>query len=186
MSRMDATTPLDTRVTTMQKSPLTRASRWLAQFEQLLCGLLIIAFSTLLIVNVIGRYVFSSPLFFAEELAVYILVWMAFLAISVAIHHDQHVRLTMLVGVMPSHLQRLCYWLTELICLAVLATLLWYSIGWIRSPSAAFDIAITLDWPKWHFYLVVPIFCATGIFHILARLPDYTRTVFALVDDEED
>ncbi|MFY0991702.1 TRAP transporter small permease [Halomonas sp. C05BenzN] len=169
----------------MPISSLTRASRWLAQLEQLLCSLLIIAFSALLIVNVIGRYVFSSPLFFAEELAVYILVWMAFLAISVAIHHDQHVRLTMLVGMLPARLQRLSYWLTELICLAVLAALLWYSIGWIRSPSMAFDIAITLDWPKWHFYLIVPIFCATGIFHILARLPDRTRTVFALTDDEE-
>lgn len=186
MSRMATTFPSDTRVNAMPTPFLTRASRGLAQLEQYLCSLLIIAFSALLIVNVIARYGFNSPLFFAEELAVYILVWMAFLAVSVAIHHDQHVRLTMLVGILPTRLQRLCYWLTELLCLAVLATLLWYAIGWIRSPSAAFDIAITLDWPKWHFYLIVPLFCATGIFHILARLPDRTRTVFVLASDDEE
>lgn len=170
----------------MKTSSLTRASHWLAQLEQLLCSLLIVAFGVLLIANVIARYAFDSPIFFAEELAVYILIWMAFLAISVAIHQDQHVRLTMLVGQLPASLQRLAYWLTELICLALLAVLLWYSIGWIRSPSVAFDIAITLNWPKWYFYLIVPIFCATAIFHILARLPDRSRTVFVLACDDEE
>lgn len=173
-------------VITMTVKTLTCASRWLAQLEKLLCSMLIMAFSTLLIINVIARYLFQSPLYFAEELAVYILVWMAFLAISLSIHYDQHVRLTMLVGLLPMRLQRLAYWMTELISLAVLATLLWYAIGWIRSPSVAFDIAITLDWPKWHFYLIVPIFCATAILHILARLPDHSRTVFALANDDED
>ncbi|GGX91879.1 C4-dicarboxylate ABC transporter permease [Litchfieldella qijiaojingensis] len=165
---------------------LNRASRLLAALEQGLCSGLIVAFSLLLMINVITRYAFNSPLFFAEELAVYILIWMAFLAISLAIHHDQHVRLTMLVGILHTGVQRLCYWLTELLCLAILAVLLWHSIGWIRSPSVAFDIAITLDWPKWHFYLIVPIFCATSIFHILARLPDRSRTVFALASDDEE
>ncbi|NIC07183.1 TRAP transporter small permease [Billgrantia bachuensis] len=182
-----ATTSLpNTRVNAMQTPFLTRANRRLAQFEQLLCGLLIVAFSVLLIVNVIARYAFGRPLFFAEELAVYILVWMAFLAISVAIHHDQHVRLTMLAGQLSERWQRFSYWLTELVCLAVLAILLWYSVGWIRSPSVTYDIALTLDWPKWHFYLVVPIFCATAMFHILARLTDRSRTTFALVDNDEE
>ncbi len=152
----------------------------------MLCSLLIVAFSVLLIVNVVARYAFSSPIFFAEELAVYILVWMAFLAMSVAVHYDQHVRLTMLIGLLPTRWQRFSYRLTELICLAVLATLLWYSVGWIRSPSVTYDIALTLDWPKWHFYLIVPIFCVTGILHILARLPDRSRTAFVLANDDEE
>jgi TRAP-type transport system small permease protein len=164
---------------------LSRASRLLARVEQLLCSLLIVAFSVLLIANVFARYVLNSPLYFANELAIYILIWMAFLAISIAIHHDQHVRLTMLVGLLPAPAQRACYWLTELACLAILAVMLWYAIGWLRSPSVAFDIAITLDWPKWHFYLIVPIFCATSIFHLIARLPDRSRTVFALASDED-
>lgn len=177
---------LTTDYLTRPAGRLYRASRLLAAIEQGLCSGLIIAFSVLLIVNVIARYAFSSPIFFAEELAVYILVWMAFLAISVSIHHDQHVRLTMLIGSLPAGMQRACYWLTELICLVILAVLLWHSIGWIRSPSVAYDIAITLDWPKWHFYLIVPIFCASAIFHILARLPDRTRTVFVLASDDEE
>ncbi len=170
---------------TRHDTRLSRASRGLARVEQFLCSLLIAAFGAVLIVNVVARYVLSSPLYFANELAVYILIWMAFLAISIAIHHDQHVRLTMLVGLLPAPAQRLCYWLTELVCLAILAVMLWYSIGWLRSPSVAFDIAITLDWPKWHFYLIVPIFCATSLFHLIARLPDRSRTVFTLASDEE-
>ena len=161
---------------------LTRASRHLARVEQFACSGLIVAFSVLLMVNVIARYVFNSPLYFANELAVYILIWMAFLAISIAIHHDQHVRLTMLMAILPKTAQRVCYWLTELLCLAILATLLWYTI---TSPSVSYDIAITLDWPKWHFYLIVPLFCATSIFHLIARLSDRSRVNFTLATDEE-
>lgn len=164
---------------------LSRASRRLVGLEQFLCCLLIVAFGILLITNVFARYVLNSPLFFANELAVYILIWMAFLAISIAIHHDQHVRLTMLVGLLPAPAQRACYWLTELVCLAILAVMLWYAIAWLRSPSVAYDLAITLDRPKWPFYLIVPLFCATAIFHLIARLPDRSRTVFALASDEE-
>lgn len=170
----------------MNLKVLTRASARLARLEEFVCSVLIVAFGVLLTVNVVSRYVFNNPIFFAEELAVYILVWMAFLAISIAVHHDQHVRLTMLIGVLPPAAQRLCYWLTELICLAILAVLLKSSIGWIRSPSVAFDIAITLDWPKWHFYLIVPLFCATAIFHILARLADRSHRGFALAGDDEE
>ena len=172
----------------MPSRPLTwlsRASRRLAMLEQALCSLLIVAFGALLIANVFARYVLNSPLYFANELAVYILIWMAFLAVSIAIHHDQHVRLTMLVGLLPAPVQRACYWLTELLCVAMLAVMLWYAIGWLRSPSVTYDIAITLDWPKWHFYLIVPIFCATSLFHLIARLPDRSRTVFSLPSDEE-
>lgn len=165
---------------------LTRASRLLARFEQLLCSVLIVTFSVLLIANVFARYALNSPIFFASELSVYILIWMAFLASSISIHYDQHVRLTMLIGLLPTGAQRFCYWFTELVCLAILAVLLWYAIGWLRSPSVEYDIAITLDWPKWHFYLIVPIFCATSIFHIIARLSDRSRTVFVLISDDEE
>lgn len=168
-----------------QDTWLTKASRQLATVEQLLCNVLMVAFSVLLITNVFARYVLNSPLFFANELAVYILIWMAFLAISIAIHNDQHVRLTMLIAILPKAAQRVCYWLTELICLAIMVTVLWYAIAWLRSPSIHYDIAITLDWPKWHFYLIVPLFCFTSIFHLVARLFDRSRASFVLANDEE-
>jgi len=164
---------------------LSWASHRLARVEQFFCSLLITAFGIVLIANVFARYVLNSPLYFANELAVYILIWMAFLAISITIQNDQHIRLTMLTGLLPASAQRICYWLTELVCIAILAVMLWYSIGWLRSPSVAFDIALTLDWPKWHFYLIIPVFCATSIFHLIARLLDRSRTVFALASDEE-
>lgn len=159
---------------------LTQLSRAVVRLEQWLCGVLIVAFSVLLIVNVILRYALNSPLFFAEELAVYILIWMAFMAISIGIHYDNHVRLTMLTGILPAPLKAACYWVGELITLAILAVLLKYSIGWVTSPAVAFDIAITLGWDKWVFYLIIPIFSATSILHVTARLSDRSRRGLAL------
>ncbi|WP_136066581.1 TRAP transporter small permease [Modicisalibacter radicis] len=167
-------------MSTRHDTALIRASRAVVRVEQWLCSALIVAFSVLLIVNVISRYAFDSPLFFAEELAVYILIWMAFLAISIGIHHDSHVRLTLLTGCLPVSLRQVCYWVTEGLTLLILAVLLKYSIDWVRSPSVTFDIALTLGWPKWVFYLIVPIFSTTALLHVAARLSDPSRRAAAL------
>ncbi|MCK0745232.1 TRAP transporter small permease [Chromohalobacter nigrandesensis] len=172
-------------MTTSYGTLLTRASRAVVHVEQWVCSALIVTFGILLIINVILRYAFNSPLFFAEELGVYILIWMAFMAISIGIHHDSHVRLTMLTGVMPDPLRAACYWVSELICLAILALLLKYSLDWVTSPVVAFDMAITLGWDKWVFYLIIPLFSATSLLHITARLTDRSRHAFPLGVQED-
>jgi hypothetical protein len=52
----------------------------------------------------------------------------------------------------------------------MLAALLWASIGWLRSPATAFEQIITTGWAKLPFFLIVPIFCATSLIHMLATL----------------
>lgn len=146
------------------------ASRMLANLEMLVCKVLIVAFTGLLVVNVGMRYVLNAPLFFAEELAIYILIWMAFLAISVSIHEDSQVRFTLVTDAMPRKARRLALLVAELAVAAMLAVILVRSVGWILSPSASFDFAVTLGWPKWPFFLIIPVFAAAALCHVTARI----------------
>ncbi|NIW23782.1 MAG: hypothetical protein GWN29_04045, partial [Gammaproteobacteria bacterium] len=45
-----------------------------ALFERFFCAALITVFTLVLLANVISRYLFDAPLFFAEELALLLLV----------------------------------------------------------------------------------------------------------------
>lgn len=55
---------------------------------------------------------------------------------------------------------------------AILATLLWSSWKWAFSPMVDFDQIITTGWPKAPFYLIVPIFSAAALIHVVADLAE--------------
>ncbi|MGC2857461.1 TRAP transporter small permease [Novispirillum sp. DQ9] len=149
---------------------LGAASRRLAWVELFACKVLIVLFSALLVVNVSLRYGLNSPLYFAEELAVYILIWMAFLAISVSLHENTQIRLTLLTDVLPARPRQGVLVLMDVLVAAMLAVILWHAVGWIRSPSVEFELAITLGTGKAPFFAIIPLFCATALFHSVARL----------------
>jgi TRAP-type C4-dicarboxylate transport system permease small subunit len=142
----------------------------LAWLERMACRALIVVFTGLLLVNVTLRYVFSSPLFFAEEVAVYILIWMAFLAISVSLHENTQIRLTLLIDMFDARSRALTLWAMDLLVAAMLAVILVHAIGWIRSPAVEFELAITLGMSKVPFFAIIPVFCAAALFHVVARL----------------
>jgi TRAP-type transport system small permease protein len=147
-----------------------RLSRGLAWLELLLCQLLITGFAGLLLVNVIMRYVFSAPFFFAEELAIYILIWMAYLAIAATIARNEMVALTFAVELLPERARLVLDILVQLLILAMVVVLFRVSWAWVNSPAAQFDLALTLGLRKWPFYMIMPIFFALASFHTAANL----------------
>lgn len=150
-------------------SAIRALSDLLEWIERAACRALIVAFTLLLIVNVSLRYLFSLPLFFAEELAALILVWMSFLAILVGVSRRENISVTILVDLLPERARRVTGVVTDALTLLIFSVLLWASLGWITSPFILFDQVITLAWPKIWFFVIVPFFCAAALVHILAR-----------------
>ncbi len=149
---------------------LIRSSAGLARVELLLCKLLIVGFAGLLLVNVAMRYLFSAPLYYAEELSVYILIWMSFLAIAATIARREMIALTFAVDVLPPALRRVMKIVVDLIVLCMVAALAWVSWRWINSIAMQFEMALTLGMAKRPFYAIVPIFFVLATFHTLANL----------------
>jgi TRAP-type C4-dicarboxylate transport system permease small subunit len=141
-----------------------------ARGELILCQLLIVAFASLLLVNVVRRYGFDAPFYFAEELAVYILIWMAFLAIAATIARREMIALTFVVEALPEGVRRVVAIVVDVLMLAMMVAILWAAIGWWRSPAVAFELALTLGTSKQPFYLIVPLFAGLAAFHLLANL----------------
>jgi TRAP-type transport system small permease protein len=59
-------------------------------------GVLFIVAMTVNIVNVIGRYVFSMPLFWAEEVLVFIVIWVVFLLAGSITYRGAHLSMDLL------------------------------------------------------------------------------------------
>lgn len=149
---------------------LQAASRRLAWLELAVCQLLIVAFAGLLLVNVVMRYAFSAPIYFAEELAVYILIWMAYLAIAATIARREMIALTFVVDAVPAPVGRLVRVLVDLAVLAICVVLVAASWRWLTSFAVAYEQALTLGMSKKPFYAVMPLFFLLACFHTLANL----------------
>ena len=142
----------------------------LAHVERWISRLMVLGFVGLITVNVAMRYLGGRPIVFAEELAAILLVWLAFVAISISIHDRTQIGVTLLTDRLPPRWQRGVAVVVGCTVAAILAVLLWKSAVWVRSPNVAFERVITTGWPKAPFFYVVPVFCVTALIHVVAQL----------------
>ncbi len=78
----------------MQPRGLHRFAAVLNRSIEYACGILLGIMTLTVLVGVIFRYVFLSPLGWTEELSRYLMIWTASLAISVGIYRGEHIGLT--------------------------------------------------------------------------------------------
>ena len=68
------------------------------------CVICFAAMTASAILGVFFRYVMQSPFMWTEEVARYLLVWMGFTAISIALRQDKHIKVEVLPKLIPSAL----------------------------------------------------------------------------------
>lgn len=159
-----------TRTTGTAEQIMLRLSDRLVAVERVVSRAMVVGFVGLITVNVGMRYLAGRPIVFAEELAAIMLVWLAFVAISISLHDRAQIGVTLLVDKLPGSARRAMEVAVNLIIAAILAVLLWKSVVWVNSPMVAFEQVITTGWKKWPFFLVVPLFCITAFIHVVAHI----------------
>mgnify|MGYP002714962901 CR=1 FL=1 len=87
-------------------NPLSALLHGLARVERWASRLLVASFVALIVSNVAMRYVLGRPLVFAEELAAILLVWLAFVSISISIHDRAQIGVTLLTDRLPAPLRQ--------------------------------------------------------------------------------
>ena len=84
-------------------------------------AVIVVAETLILFAGVVSRYVFNSPLFWTDELANFLFLWLSMLGTVVALRADGHMRLTTLVGWVRPSLGR---WFNSVSALVVIAFVL--------------------------------------------------------------
>ena len=79
-------------------------------------------------VNVIGRYVFGETILWADEIQIYIMIWMAFMGAVVATWRHMHLRMDLLFRMLPAAL-RLWVQFLELATMIVLSGMVVFLSG---------------------------------------------------------
>jgi TRAP-type C4-dicarboxylate transport system permease small subunit len=79
---------------------------WLVRLPMHLLSVVMMAGVALNLANVVARYFFAAPIFWAEEILVYSMVWAVFLALPTITLRDEHLRMDLFYGFMPGVLRR--------------------------------------------------------------------------------
>ncbi len=88
-----------------------------------------IAFTVVLFIQVIMRYVFNNSLSWSEELARYIFIWMVFIGISYGAKQMKHLKIDVFLSVFPKKVRPYLVIFADVVVLALSAVIV-YS-AWI-------------------------------------------------------
>lgn len=146
------------------QNPIRMASRWLARlsaatakFAEWTSVVSLLLMTVLVSAQVVLRYVLGKALPWAEEAAVYMMVWMAFIGAAVALRQGEHIALSLVVERLPAALARAIKLISHVlvlifVCLVLgLAVQLATSITGQRSPALGIDMFLP--------YLILPLGC---------------------------
>lgn len=73
----------------------------------LITGALLLVATAINFANVIGRYLFGAPIFWAEEILVFIVIWSVFVAVPSIAYRGDHVRMDLFSARFPPAWARL-------------------------------------------------------------------------------
>lgn len=142
---------------TARASVLARADNLLGVIETTFVGVAIAGAACLLFVNVTMRYIFVSPISWAEELSLYLIVWIVFVGSSIAMRTQTHIGVDLLPLVLPPAGRRILALLVGVLILAFLAVFFYYSgVHTLRIYGSGQVTPVMLA-PMWLTYLAMPV-----------------------------
>ncbi len=120
------------------RAHLRRFADALRAVLRVLSGLLVMASVAVNFANIIGRYFFSVSIYWAEEVMLYLMVGAVFLAIGLVGWEGRHIRMDVIVSLLPAKLRDGLALLCELVLIA--ASLALAVFAWpVLTMLAEFD-----------------------------------------------
>jgi TRAP-type C4-dicarboxylate transport system permease small subunit len=145
-----------------------RAVRALLAVIRVLSGVLLIASVALNFANIIGRYFFHSSISWAEEAMLFLMVGCVFLGSGAVTWSGRHIRMDIIVRLLPANIGKALQLLSELMFLVtamVLAAFAWPTIRQLAAfdqRSLAADIPLAIPQAMIPIGLLIMAFMVTG------------------------
>ena len=126
-------------------------------FEEIVAGTFMVVMSLTTFANVLARYLFNSPIQWAEELARYAFIWVVFMGAVVCTKRKRHIAIDILLPALPAPVSAWVRVAADLCTLAVALAIVYYGA---KLTAAATQITATLQVPHYVVYVVVPFSAA--------------------------
>jgi C4-dicarboxylate transporter DctM subunit len=145
------------------------------KFEEVLCAAGLMSMASLIMLQVVLRYFFSTAAPWVDEIAVYSMVTSIYLGASLAIRDRAHMRITIFLAVLPIPIRKVTIILGDLIWFAFLIFLMVLSFSWIKllfeTTYITPGLGIEQRWPQ----SIVPFALALMLLRMIQVYYRYIR-----------
>ena len=138
------------------------------KFLDALCVVCMALILLLVVLQVVMRYVFNSPLTWSEELAVYIMVWMTFAGSVICMRDKEHVEVTILVDYLPRGLQKLALVFSRLVSVVFLLVVIYYGFDFVLENRTVVSVANNLNMAL--VYSIIPLSCLGMLYYVVRSM----------------
>ena len=95
---------------------------------KIICGVLLVGFVALTLIQVVMRYVFGNPLSWSEQLARYMFIWMLMLYMPVIMRHGNNLGFDLIINRLSKKVQNVFWIICEMLIAAFAALYCTYSV----------------------------------------------------------
>jgi TRAP-type C4-dicarboxylate transport system permease small subunit len=149
---------------------LLRGVRALLALLRIVAGVLLVCSVMLNFANIVGRYFFHSPISWAEETMLFLMVGCVFLGSGPVAWSGRHIRMDVFVRLMPAKIRESLDLLSELVFLATAIVLVIFAWPTIRQLIAFDQRSLAADIPLAIPQAMIPIGLSTMAFLVAVRL----------------
>jgi TRAP-type C4-dicarboxylate transport system permease small subunit len=140
-------------------------SRRLNWFVERFCVALMVLLVLDVWLGVLARYVIPVQMTFTEELARYIMIWMALIAISSGISHREHIGVLIIFERFPARSRKWLAVAFDIIAFGFFAIIFFYGIGLVERGFGRFTMIEAI--PKAYPFMGVPLAGALACIQLL-------------------
>ena len=138
---------------------------------------------TLVITQTLSRYIFKFPIFWAEELSRYLMIWSCFLGAALAIRDDEHVALTFLEGRIPKKIR--VFIRIFLIIMIMFFLFIFMKNGFSLLSNQARQVSPGMRISMWIPFLALPVGGTLMFFEYLFKLLNQVVLIRKKEEDEK-
>ncbi len=150
---------------------MTWLARVLNSITEKILFVLLSAMTLIVFSQILFRYVFQTPLYWSEEAARYIMIWIVFLGASIGIRKGSHLGFTWFVDKSGSKVRKVCALVAHVGLLAFALNITYY--GTIITLQNTEQLSPGLQLPIAFVYACLPVggvLCIIQLFPILVKL----------------
>lgn len=132
-------------------------SRLLDRVEEHFCAISLLAVTAVLFTNVVLRYVFRLGFVWSEEFVRYLMIWIAFVGISMATRRGHRLAVDLILHYTPPGVTRVINITVDLLCAFFGVALLYYGYQTVESMRMTVQVSPGMGLPMYVPYLVIPL-----------------------------
>jgi C4-dicarboxylate transporter DctQ subunit len=146
---------------------LAALSRIIDRVESFAVVMLILTATVVAIIQVVARYVFNNSLYWSEELILYALITMSFLAASMGVRHSAHISVEAVYAFVGPRTARVLRMIAAVLGIVFAGSLVYYGWRLYLNTSEMGQLSPAMQIPVAYVYLSIPI---AGAFMVLRYL----------------